>query len=114
MSTAPWYGVSSRTRWAIFTLKVGQSVSIEELGQSILAQEIAKATQYAARYLESRARSKKEVERRLASKGYDSQAINQAVATLAGMGYIDDLEIRGRLGSVSLGLKTVRYLSAAK
>jgi len=85
-------------------LRVGDKIDAARAAALIARDEVARATTAALAFLGYRPRSEKEVRDRLRQKGYGAEAIDQAVARIAGWGYLNDasfarLWIEGRGGS---------------
>ncbi|MDX1932819.1 MAG: RecX family transcriptional regulator [Capsulimonadales bacterium] len=71
-------------------LKVGQAVTTERLREASAAEERHQATEAAYRLLSFRARSGKELSDRLRQKGYEGAVIDEVIARLSELGYLDD------------------------
>jgi regulatory protein len=71
-------------------LAVGQPMDEERLREVAQAEEIRQAADLALQFLGYRARSRAEVQRRLARKGYEEEIVNQVIDRLAKSGLIDD------------------------
>lgn len=85
-------------------LRLGDRIDEPRAAALIARDEAARATSAAVAFLGYRPRSEKEVRDRLRQKGYGPEAIDQAVAKVAGWGYLDDanfarLWVDGRGGS---------------
>ena len=98
--------------WAKSGLKTGHPLP-EELWQDMQGrQEEAAALEKAVTRLASRARSKAEMEKYLAEKGFSESAISYAIEKLEGYGYIDDGEfarllVRDRVNTKSIGKRSL-------
>jgi regulatory protein len=75
---------------AALGLAVGQSIDAERLREVARAEEIHRATDLALQFLGYRSRSRAEVRRRLARKGYEEEIIDYVIDRLAQVGLIDD------------------------
>jgi regulatory protein len=71
-------------------LAVGQPVDEGRLREVARAEEIRRAVDLALQFLGYRARSRAEVSRRLARKGYEEEIIHEVIDRLAQSGVIDD------------------------
>lgn len=71
-------------------LKVGQSVDGERLAEVLQAEEIRRAREAALYLLDYRARTGKELERRLAQKGYSEDVIAEVIARLENVDLVND------------------------
>lgn len=89
-------------------LRVGDLVDSDALRDLARREETRRAREAALPFLGYRARSRKEVERKLASKGFEPEVVAETLATLARAGLLDDAEfsrswVRARTGSRPLG-----------
>jgi regulatory protein len=73
-------------------LRVGREITPEKLREVAGAEEVHKATEAALLLLEVRARARREIETRLAQKGYDSEVIVQVLEKLTTLGLLDDAQ----------------------
>ena len=85
-------------------LRLGDLIDAARAAALVARDEAARATSAAVAFLGYRPRSEKEVRDRLRQKGYATEAVDQAVAKVAGWGYLDDanfarLWVDGRSGS---------------
>lgn len=85
-------------------LRVGDRIDAARAAELIARDEVARATTALLAFLGYRPRSEKEVRDRLRQQGYAAAAIDQAVARVAGWGYLNDasfarLWVEGRGGS---------------
>jgi regulatory protein len=85
-------------------LRLGDRLDAARAAALIARDEVARATSAALAFLGYRPRSEQEVRGRLRQKAYTPEAIDQAVAKVAGWGYLDDasfarLWVDGRGGS---------------
>jgi regulatory protein len=71
-------------------LRVGQSLSEEEIQELLAVDEAAKATQAALSFVAHRPRSVREVADRLRQRGFSSQASERAIQRLQEWEYLDD------------------------
>jgi len=97
-------GVGERVA-ADLGLRAGREMSEERLREIAGAEEVHKATEAALTLLEVRARSRREIENRLAQKGYETEIVNQVLEKLIRLEVIDDaqfaaqwVEARSRVG----------------
>ncbi len=77
---------------ADLNLRVGREITPERLREVAGAEEVHKATEAALVLLEVRARAKREIETRLAQKGYDESVIAQVTEKLTRLGLLDDAQ----------------------
>jgi regulatory protein len=87
-------------------LRVGDAASVAELEKLARAEELRRVRESALSYLGYRARSRAEIQRRLAQKGYDPELIQEALEALARSGLVNDAEfsqawVRARTASRS-------------
>ncbi len=75
---------------AVYGVKSGGEISEEKLVKAVKSDNERYAFDAAAKYLEYGMRTRHEVERRLADKNIDADAIAAAVEKLGSYGYIDD------------------------
>lgn len=73
-------------------LRVGREITPEKLREVAGAEEVHKATESALVLLEVRARARREIETRLAQKGYDEGVITQVLEKLTRLGLLDDAQ----------------------
>jgi len=73
-------------------LRVGREITPNTLREVAGAEEVHKATEAALVLLEVRARARREVETRLAQKGYDEGIIAQVLEKLTRLGLLDDVQ----------------------
>lgn len=73
-------------------LAVGEYVTPARMSSLKAYEEISSATNAALRLLSERPRTEREIRDRLKRKAYSTEAIDQAVATLDGWGYLDDAQ----------------------
>ncbi len=78
-----------------------------------MSDPVAAAHEAALRALERRRRTRRELERRLAEKGFEPPVIAEVLDRLARVGLVDDLEyarafLRERLGRRAVGARLVR------
>ncbi|MGQ9525197.1 MAG: regulatory protein RecX [Armatimonadota bacterium] len=71
-------------------LAVGQHVDPERLTEIAKAEAFRKAKEYALRLLSYRQRTRKEIQDKLRSRGYDDDTISAVLAQLAETGLVDD------------------------
>ena len=71
-------------------LRLGDEIDAARAAALIARDEAARATSAALAFLGYRPRSEKEVRDRLRQKAYTPEAVDQAVAKVAGWGYLDD------------------------
>ncbi len=71
-------------------LRVGREITPETLREVAGAEEVHKATEAALVLLEVRARARREIETRLAQKGYEEGVIAQVLENLTRLGLLDD------------------------
>jgi len=86
-------------------LRAGREMTAERLREVAGAEEVHKATEAALTLLEVRARARREIETRLAQKGYDEEVIAQVLEKLTRLELLDDaqfaaqwVEARSRTG----------------
>ena len=82
------------TREAVLAqgLRVGQTLSVDEVGALRAIDAVAKATEAAIRLLTVRPRAEGELRASLRRKEYDAPTIDAAMARLHGWGYLDDAD----------------------
>lgn len=73
-------------------LRLGREITSEKLREVAGAEEVHKATEAALVLLEVRARARREIETRLAQKGYDEGVIAQVLEKLTRLGLLDDAQ----------------------
>lgn len=71
-------------------LQVGQFLSDEEIARLQERDQVERAVNQALALLSYRPRSRREVHRRLAEKGYGGKAVEEALARLSRVGLLDD------------------------
>ena len=71
-------------------LRVGQQVDAERLAEVLRAEEIRRAREAALTLLDYRARTEKELERRLLQKGYSEDVVADVIKQLENVDLIDD------------------------
>lgn len=71
-------------------LKVGQQVDTERLEEILRIEELRKARECALTFLEYRARTGKELERKLLQKGYSEEVVAQVLDQLEDIDLVDD------------------------
>ena len=89
-------------------LKVGQPVTVTDLQALARSEELRRVRGSALAFLGYRARSRVELRRRLARKGYDPALIEETLDALARSGLVNDAEfsqswVRARTGSRPMG-----------
>ena len=89
-------------------LRVGQTVNVNELQALARAEELRRARDSALHFLGYRDRSRQEVRRRLAQKGYDPELVEETLQALDRSGLVNDAEfsrswVRARTGSRPMG-----------
>ena len=77
---------------ADLSLRVGREITPDKLREIAGAEEVHKATENALLLLEVRARARREIETRLAQKGYEEGVISQVIANLTRLGLLDDAQ----------------------
>jgi regulatory protein len=95
-------------------LAVGQPISEGRLLEVARAEEIRQAVDLALQFLGSRARSRAEVRRRLARKGYEEEVIDQVIDRLSQGGLIDDSQfteawVRARTTGRAMGPRRIAW-----
>jgi len=73
-------------------LRVGREITPDKLREVAGAEEVHKATEAALVLLEVRARARREIETRLAQKGYDEEVITQVMEKLTRLELLDDAQ----------------------
>ena len=73
-------------------LRVGREITPDKLREVAGAEEVHKATEAALVLLEVRARARREIETRLAQKGYDEGVVTQVMERLTRLGLLDDAQ----------------------
>ena len=71
-------------------LRVGQQVDGNRLAEVLAAEETRRASQYALTLLDYRARTAKELERRMLQKGYSEEAVAKVLAQLQRVDLVND------------------------
>jgi regulatory protein len=99
---------------AALGLAVGQSIGEQRLREVARAEEIRQATDRALHLLGYRARSRTEVRRRLARKGYEEEVIDQVLDRLTQTGLIDDSQfteawVRARSTGRAMGPRRIAW-----
>ena len=77
---------------ADLSLRVGREITPDTLREVAGAEEVHKATDAALVLLEVRARARREIETRLAQKGYEEEVIAQVLENLTRLGLLDDAQ----------------------
>lgn len=100
-------------------LRTGMPLDPSRLAQVGRAEELQRAVDASARLLEVRPRSTQELADRLKQKGYDCAVVEDAVARLAELGFLDDASfakqwIESRLRSHAAGARKLRSELALK
>jgi len=72
------------------SLRVGREITPETLREVAGAEEVHKATEAALVLLEVRARARREIETRLAQKGYEEEVIGKVIEKLTKLALLDD------------------------
>ncbi len=73
-----------------FKLSLAQDIDIEFIDNVLKEEEFSKSKRVALNYISTQDRTKKEVLKKLADKGYEECTINKTIAALEGLGLIDD------------------------
>jgi regulatory protein len=73
-------------------LRVGREITPDKLREVAGAEEVHKATEAALVLLEVRARARREIETRLAQKGYEEGIVAQVLEKLTRLGLLDDAQ----------------------
>jgi regulatory protein len=73
-------------------LRVGEPIDGDRLREVAAAEDLHRATDVALRYLETRPRTQKEIETRLARDGYGEDVAEKVVEKLIALGLIDDAQ----------------------
>jgi regulatory protein len=73
-------------------LRVGEPVDGDRLREVAVAEDLHRAMDVSLRYLETRARTQREIELRLARDGYGEDVIARVVEKLIALGLIDDAQ----------------------
>jgi regulatory protein len=73
-------------------LRVGREITPDKLREVAGAEEVHKATEAALVLLEVRARARREIETRLAQKGYDEEVITRVMEKLTRLELLDDAQ----------------------
>ena len=73
-------------------LRIGREITSEKLREVAGAEEVHKATEAALVLLEVRARARREIETRLAQKGYEAEIITQVLEKLTRLELLDDAQ----------------------
>jgi regulatory protein len=94
-------------------LKPGMPFAADRLLELGRAEELQRATDASARLLEIRPRSTREIRDRLKQKGFDEQVVDEAVASLTRLGYLDDAQfsrlwVESRARSKAAGARKMR------
>lgn len=92
-----FFGSAEDIVWVRSGLKVGDVLKTAQWEDMQSVQEAHAALDKALSRLGSRARSRLEMERYLADKGFSQEAVNSAIAKLESYGYIDDGEFAAML-----------------
>ena len=77
---------------ADLSLRVGKTITAERLAEIVGAEEVHKATEAALGLLDVRARARREIETRLAQKGYEQETIAKVMDKLTHLGLLDDAQ----------------------
>ena len=77
---------------ADLSLKVGKAITAERLAEIAGAEEVHKATEAALGLLDVRARARREIETRLAQKGYEQDTVAKVMEKLTRLGLLDDAQ----------------------
>ncbi len=77
---------------ADLNLRVGREITPDKLREVAGAEEVHKASEAALVLLEVRARARREIETRLAQKGYDESVVSQVTEKLTRLGLLDDAQ----------------------
>jgi len=107
------FGLDEELRFK-YDLYVGKEVSQDFIDEVIKAEEEKKVINQALNLLSYGARSRKELYKRLAKKGYEEEQIEKAIAFCEKYGYINDHEyaksfIRDRIKLKKHGSRRIRY-----
>ncbi|MDQ2799822.1 MAG: RecX family transcriptional regulator [Armatimonadota bacterium] len=73
-------------------LRVGREMTAEKLREVAGAEEVHKATENALALLDIRVRARREIETRLAQKGYEESTVAKVLENLVRLGLIDDAQ----------------------
>ena len=95
-------------------LRIGQQISEDELQAVVRAELITKAKERALKLLEYRARSRVEIERRLAKAGFAEDIIEETLARLETLGLIDDVQfsqswVNHRMAGKPMGKTRIKW-----
>ena len=95
-------------------LKVGQPMGEMRLREVAQAEEIRQAIDLALQFLGYRARSRAEVRRRLARKGYEEEIVDQVIERLSQGGHLDDSQfteawVRARTTGRAMGPRRIAW-----
>lgn len=95
--------------------KVGDCWEIDEWKEAVRAAQAQRCMDTAVAYLHARERSAKEIERKLAQKGYCSEAVDSVIEKLVDYKYIDDERYARRLAEQKLsGSKPLGKMAVAQ
>ncbi len=105
---------ANETVIASLGLKPGQEVDAAELEKMLWAENVHKAKEQALRLLDYRQRSKNEISRRLAQKGYEQDVIQEVLNQLERLGLLDDEQfskqwVRSRLLNKPMGKRGLTW-----
>lgn len=75
-----------------FSLSSGMELSDKKLNEILLALDVEKCQDYANSLVCARMYTKKELKRKLSTKGYSDETVNVVISRLAEYGYVDDFE----------------------
>jgi regulatory protein len=95
-------------------LRVGQSIDLRQLQELARAEELRQALDLSLRFLGYRSRSRDEVRRRLARKGYEEETIDQVIGRLSQDGLVDDSQfaeawVRARTSGRMMGPRRIAW-----
>jgi len=95
-------------------LRVGQPMGETRLREVAQAEEIRQAIDLALQFLGYRARSRAEVRRRLARKGYEEEIVDQVIERLSQGGLLDDSQfteawVRARTTGRAMGPRRIAW-----
>lgn len=91
-----------KTHFAKMPLEPGEAIDLEEYENSVAAVQFADAYEAALTSLDHAARTAKELERGLLSKGFVPTAVSAAVERLIDNRLIDDRQLAGRIAESSI------------
>ncbi|MHB0913789.1 MAG: regulatory protein RecX [Armatimonadota bacterium] len=95
-------------------LRVGREIGEEDLKKLVRAELVNKAKEKALRLLEYRPRSRAELARRLAQDGFEPEIVEEVLARLEHLGYVDDVSfseiwVRHRLSGKGMGRTRLKW-----